>query len=310
MNLASREKYYNKLTSSTFIDTVKLLNFPDNMVKSIISYSLVFVFSNNNEGVACMSKIVFLDIDGTILNTQHEIPETTKMAVKALQEKGIVVAIATGRAPYMFRDIRKELNIDTYVSFNGQFAVFNNKPVLDYKVDMLTVESLRELALENGHSLVYMSTEEMVSSVKHDPLIESSLGSLNFDHPRYEEDFYLYHPLSQLLLFCQEGEEEAYAERISDYKFVRWHKYAVDIILKRGSKAQGIEKLVEVLGFDMKDTYAFGDGLNDIEMLQTVGTGIAMGNAQPELKQHADLVTKHVDEDGILHGLKEVGLIK
>ena len=78
---------------------------------------------------------------------------------------------------------------------------------------------------------------------------------------------------------------------------------------KGGSKAEGIKKLIEKLGFKMENVYAFGDGLNDIEMLQTVGTGIAMGNALDIVKEYADLVTTNVEDDGIVNGLKEVGLL-
>jgi hydroxymethylpyrimidine pyrophosphatase-like HAD family hydrolase len=68
--------------------------------------------------------------------------------------------------------------------------------------------------------------------------------------------------------------------------------------------------MIEKLGFDKKDVYAFGDGLNDIEMLEFVGNGVAMGNAEEVVKEVANLVTKDVAEDGILHGLELVGLLK
>ena len=74
---------------------------------------------------------------------------------------------------------------------------------------------------------------------------------------------------------------------------------------KGGSKAEGIKKLIEKLGFKMENVYAFGDGLNDIEMLQTVGTGVAMGNALDIVKEYADVVTTNVEDDGIVNGLKD-----
>ncbi len=68
--------------------------------------------------------------------------------------------------------------------------------------------------------------------------------------------------------------------------------------------------MIERLPFDISDTYAFGDGLNDLQMIEYVGTGVAMGNAVPELKEIADFVTKPVDEDGIAYAVKELGLLK
>lgn len=67
--------------------------------------------------------------------------------------------------------------------------------------------------------------------------------------------------------------------------------------------------MLEILGVDKEDVYAFGDGLNDVEMLSYVGYGIAMGNAEDEVKAAASYVTKHVSEGGIYEGLKMVGLL-
>ncbi len=91
--------------------------------------------------------------------------------------------------------------------------------------------------------------------------------------------------------------------------FIRWHKYSMDILPKGGSKAEGIKQMIKKLNFDLKDVYAFGDGLNDIEMIQEVGTGVVMGNASDEVKQYADFVTHDVAEEGIPYGLKKLGLL-
>jgi hydroxymethylpyrimidine pyrophosphatase-like HAD family hydrolase len=76
-----------------------------------------------------------------------------------------------------------------------------------------------------------------------------------------------------------------------------------------GSKAKGIHMLLEKAGIRREDTFAFGDGLNDVEMLKYVGTGVAMGNGCDEAKAASDLVTKAVSEDGIRYGLQMTGLI-
>ncbi|MCV5432962.1 HAD hydrolase family protein, partial [Escherichia coli] len=85
--------------------------------------------------------------------------------------------------------------------------------------------------------------------------------------------------------------------------------YSMDIIPNGGSKAKGIEKFIERLGFNREQVYAFGDGLNDLEMIEAVGTGIVMGNGHEDLKKLANYVTKDVSEDGIYHGLKWAGLL-
>lgn len=113
----------------------------------------------------------------------------------------------------------------------------------------------------------------------------------------------------QSLLFCTEGEEHQYEQAFNDFDIIRWHPVAVDILPKGGSKAKGIEKIVQKLGILEDNVYAFGDGLNDIEMLSTVKNSVAMGNAEEEVKEVAKYVTKSVEDDGIVHGLKLVGLL-
>ena len=95
----------------------------------------------------------------------------------------------------------------------------------------------------------------------------------------------------------------------SDFDFVRWHAVSVDILPSGGSKAKGIEKIVEALDIPKERQYAFGDGLNDIEMLSTVTNSVAMGNVEETVKIVAKYVTKSVEDNGILHGLQMVGLL-
>lgn len=84
----------------------------------------------------------------------------------------------------------------------------------------------------------------------------------------------------------------------------------MDVISLGGSKAIGVEKYMEYRGYTKDQVYAFGDNLNDMEMLQYVGHGVAMGNAPDAVKQAAKYVTKAVGDDGIAYGLKKLGLIE
>jgi hydroxymethylpyrimidine pyrophosphatase-like HAD family hydrolase len=79
--------------------------------------------------------------------------------------------------------------------------------------------------------------------------------------------------------------------------------------LSNSNKAVGLTKLLERFGIAPDEAVAFGDGLNDMEMLSLVGMGVAMGNARDELKQVADMVTLSAEEDGVRYGLKRLGLI-
>lgn len=256
-----------------------------------------------------MKKIVFFDIDGTLLDHEKKLPSSTKKAIQLLKENGVFVAIATGRAPFMFTNLKKELDIDSYVSFNGQYVVFENEAI--YK-NPLNQTELERFSLETNnyeHPLIFMNQLTMKATTKYHPYIESSMGSLLFPHPDEDQSFYVHNEIYQSLLFCKEDEEKLYFENYPEFDFIRWHPYSVDILPKGGSKAEGIKKMIERLGFELKDVYAFGDGLNDLEMLKAVGTGVAMGNGVPEAKALANLITTDVNKDGIWNGLKELKLI-
>src|SRR5699024_5051668 len=106
-------------------------------------------------------------------------------------------------------------------------------------------------------------------------------------------------------------EEEAAYERIfgEQLNLTRANEMSMDIISKNVSKATGAERMISALGISHQNTFAFGDGLNDMEMLNFVGTGVAMENGFEELKARADFVTDSVFNHGIAKGLKKLELI-
>ncbi|WP_249872392.1 Cof-type HAD-IIB family hydrolase [Oceanobacillus saliphilus] len=254
--------------------------------------------------------IIFFDIDGTLLNHDKKLPDLTKKAIFTLKEAGHEVAIATGRAPFMFEDLRKELDIHTYVSYNGQYVVLNDEVIHTNGLNLSSLEKLTDEALENEHPVVFMDHEDMTTNVPDHDYITESISTLKIDRfPTHDPNYYKDRAIYQTLLFCTEGEEKQYEEKYKDFDIIRWHPVAVDVLPAGGSKAEGIEKIVQKLGFPRERQYAFGDGLNDREMLTDIHHSVAMGNASEEIKSVAKYVTKSVDEDGLYHGLKMVGLL-
>lgn len=257
-----------------------------------------------------MSKpIVFFDIDGTILNHDKLIPQSTKEAISELQNKDIHVAIATGRAPFMFQDIREELKINSFVSLNGQYAEFEGETIHKHALHPEQLHLFTEKANELNIPLVYLNNETMKASKDAHPHIIEAMTSIKMNHPEVQSDFYHGRDIYQVLLFCEEHEETKLTNGFEQFNYIRWHDYSSDVLPIGGSKANGILQMVNHLGIDMNNVYAFGDGLNDLEMIENVGTGIAMGNAVDPLKKLANYVTSSVEEDGILKGLKWAGLL-
>lgn len=256
-----------------------------------------------------MNKIVFFDIDGTLLDSNKQLPRTTKKALDILKENGVFIAIATGRAPFMFEELREELDIDSFVCFNGQYVVFENEVIYKSSLPRDEVDQLVHYSFEKKHPIVFLDEKEMKSTELNHKWIAESIGSLKFPYPEAEIAFYKEREIYQALVFAEETADEAYKRDFPNFDFVRWHQFSTDVLPAGGSKAEGIKRMTDQLGINMKDVYAFGDGLNDIEMLKAVGTGIAMGNALDEVKGAADVITASVNDNGIWEGLKKLSLI-
>ena len=254
-------------------------------------------------------KVLIFDIDGTILDLEKNIPAGVEEAFKEARNNGHITVIATGRAPFLAKAIVDKLQIDSYISYNGQIVQFEGKTIHKGVIDKEELKKLSDFAALKDQPLVYMDNNEMVSNVPdHQDVIES-ISTLKVGFPRRAENFYLNNDIHQALIFCEKEVQKDYESAFPNLSFVRWHRVSCDVLPKGMSKAIGIKILLEYLGKSREDAIAFGDGLNDVEMLKFAGIGVAMGNAVDELKEHATIITDHVSENGLVNAMKKLELI-
>ncbi|WP_026905571.1 Cof-type HAD-IIB family hydrolase [Paucisalibacillus globulus] len=253
--------------------------------------------------------VIFFDIDGTLLDQNKELPSSTMEAIHELKRKGHIVAIATGRGPFMYKELREKLGINSFISYNGQYVVVEGQVVYANPLSKSTLKKLSDDALANGHPVVYLDPEVMKANVPEHPYITESVSTLKVGLPTHDPLYYQDNDIYQTLLFCGEAEEKQYIDDFPEFDFIRWHSVSTDVLPSGGSKANGIKKALEKLQIPAERVYAFGDGLNDLEMLSMIKNSVAMENGVDEAKACAKYVTKSVDEDGIYHGLKMVGLL-
>lgn len=282
-------------------------------------------------GALKMYKVIFFDIDGTLLTDKKRIPDSARKAIQDLKKKGIIPIIATGRAPFRIDEILASLDIQTHITLNGQYVVYEGEVIHQ---NPLSVDSVKRLALAaetNKQRIAFCGSDEilgtsmvtfgqkgllkkMIQQVPIAPpkkvmqLLMRYVGSSKRVKPilpHYYEDRTIY----QCIIHTTEEYDAFYQEAFPDCHFTRWNPYSVDVISKGMSKAVGIQKLIEHIGIDISETVAFGDGLNDIEMLQAVGMGIAMENGRTELKEIADDITASPENHGILKGLQKLNLV-
>lgn len=275
-----------------------------------------------------MQKLVFFDIDGTLVTASNQLPDSTIEAIKQLKANGHLPIIATGRPPKMFETVAKELEIDSYISLNGQYIVLEGQTIFkqtiptdrlenliqaSYEIDQRTFlitkddiignTFMREMILDQDFlTMVYTYLQDMPDSVTMEMFKRMSEKPL--DRTKFENEEVL-----SAFIHTAEAEDVYYQERFPDLHFTRATPHLSEVLIKGLHKGAGIQRIAKELGQDMKHTIAFGDSLNDIEMISTAGYGVAMGNGRDELKKVADLVTKHVESDGIYHALKKLALI-
>ena len=262
-----------------------------------------------------MIKAIFFDIDGTLVSFRtHEIPESTKMALQQLKEKGIKLFIATGRSPAQldFFQNQAEPVFDGFITMNGQYC-YNDKEVIREQCldrqDLIHLLPYLEENQEIGSSFVELDYVYFNHMTKGIQKMWDSLGKtapkLNFDSPNRVFE----HKTYQLSTYIPKEEEEEFFKYMPNCKSTRWHPDFMDVIPKNGGKIVGIQAVCQYYGIEQDEIMAFGDGGNDIEMVQYANIGVAMGNATEDVKAVADFVTKDIDEDGILFGLEQFGVL-
>lgn len=256
-------------------------------------------------------KIVILDIDGTILPHGKSISPATIQSIQQLRNKDMKVVIATGRPPYFAESILQETGVDSAVFFNGSYAFHEGKEIYKNAIDKEILQKIQQLSQNYQHPLTFLGgTSFKVTDLTH-PYIKEAYVHDEWMPELAPPRFWLDQDIYQLFLHCDIEEELHYQAEIPQLDFRRWTSGAktCDVNLSKSNKAVGLSKLLEKIGIAPDEAVAFGDGINDIEMLSFVGMGVAMGSAHDEVKQAAKMVTFSVEEDGVCFGLKQLGLI-
>ena len=256
-----------------------------------------------------MIKIVFFDIDGTLVSPiTREIPDSARLAIKALQYKGILCFAATGRHPNNTKGIGlEELNLDGIIGLNGQIAVDKNHNVLYCNaLDKADQEIIAKTFNEGKVSLAIVEKDRQYFNF----ITETAIAiRKKFMLPMPDISTYNGAEILQAIAYINEEDEAELMAKFKNCKSARWNSAGIDIINKSGGKDVGINKLINILGIKQEETMAFGDNYNDLDMLNFVHIGVSMGNGIDALKEAADYVTDTPEDGGIYNALKHFEII-
>ena len=256
-------------------------------------------------------KIIFFDVDDTLRTSKTGfIPASIPTVFKQLREKGILVGIASGRGIFgMVPEIR-ELNPDFFVTLNGAY-IEDKKGNVIYQNHIAKKDVEEYIAWTRRVGIEYSLVGSHVAKLStRTDLISKTVDSL---YPGLEVDpnFHEKQDIYQMWTFENQGDALALPDSLSNVlRMVRWHRYSSDVVPISGSKATGVEKVVEYLGLKPENVMVFGDGLNDLELFDYAGISVAMAVSHEKIKEKADYITKTVEEDGIFDALEGFGMVE
>lgn len=257
-------------------------------------------------------KIVFFDIDRTLYDPDiKRIPESTIDALKRLHaDPDVEIAIATGRAYYMLHIVEAiKPYINIYILINGQIILKDGQTIYRNPIETDKVRRVVDVFEAHGMQYGFLGEHDETLNIVDDKGKEA-FELVDMHLPRVDPDFYRHNDVFQMWAFCDRKDHHRFQQLFEELDLVRWLGGGFDLLSKGMSKKEGIQRILELEGIPLENAYAFGDGDNDIEMLDFIPNSVAMGNASPLAKQHAKHVTDDIKRDGLLKGLKLVGLLR
>ncbi|MDD6794321.1 MAG: HAD family hydrolase [Clostridiaceae bacterium] len=260
-----------------------------------------------------MKKAVFFDIDGTLIdciNGVFDMSPKVKEAIRKLQKAGHYVFIATGRPYSSLSQNLLDFGFNGFILTNGAQVIINDETVYADYIDKHYITSFVDF-LEK-HNVQYILEGAKYSYLKSEFKDFYDLyDKIGISHKLLKGSYDLNDiDVLKLEMLCTSPEAtEGCFELVN--KYTEFDNYNTidnsyfEMYPKKNTKATGILKALDILNIKVENSFAFGDGKNDIEMLQTVGCGIAMDNALDEVKIHADKVTESVYNDGVAVGIEK-----
>ena len=279
-----------------------------------------------------MSKIIFLDVDGTIVDYDNHIPDSAREAIRKARENGHLVYMCTGRSKAEMPDEIWNIGFDGMIGGNGSYVEHKGQILLHQLiphetakrvVDWLEARGL-EFYLESNNGLFAsrnfreiarptLRTYALGKGASEDQVlhmeVEDALHGLIYDGDLYRDDL---NKISFILHSYQDhlDSKEAFPELKAGTWGGRGEEALFgDLGVKDINKAYAVDLILDHLDADRANTIAVGDAKVDIPMLQACQIGVAMGNGGPEILAVADLITDDVGQDGLYKAFEKLNLL-
>lgn len=254
------------------------------------------------------NKVIFIDYDGTLYHrTNNKIYEEVYELFEKCNLNNIDIYLTTGRTmPYLFNDARLLSLVKGVIGANGSFIYEDDIYILDNFIQRKDIVDIYNYTFEHNLSVVFFHRNGCYASFKD----EEQFGKFKYFNPmptkvitsvdEVEEEIEL------ICLYTPVALIDPMIPLFPNVSIYKWGSSGADVVSNKVSKGKAIKKLLLDKGYDFNNTYAIGDGLNDIEMFKEVNMSVAMGNASDFVKEHAKKVTTSIFDRGVEKVLIEV----
>ncbi len=264
-----------------------------------------------------MKKVLVLDIDGTLTNSKKEITEATRLAIWDIMDRGHQVILASGRPTPGMRRYEEELELPKrggyLLSFNGAKVVdcVSGEVVHQKILPLSIIPGLHQFAKERGTGLITYLGDTVISAFEPDEYVEleARINKLPIRVVPHFVEFVDY-DINKCLLTAPANQAEAFEKELQEkygdmLSIYRSEPFFIEVMPGNVDKAASLDRMLPAIGMGQENTVCCGDGFNDISMIKYAKVGVAMGNAQPAVKEAADYITATNDEDGLVEVIKK-----
>lgn len=263
-------------------------------------------------------KAIALDLDGTLKSTDKVILPKTKNILMELARRGVIIILASGRPTKGLVAEAMELQLDT---LGGYLLSFNGASVIEFKTSRSIYQ--KTLSVEQAHKMydhgkkynlnvITYNDQNIITEDFDDRYViqESSVTTMDISRTASFKDA-VTTDVNKLLMT---GEPEYVASILDEFvkpfedelSIYRSEPYFVEVMSKGIDKGASLQALLDDIGLTKEELVAFGDGYNDLSMIEFAGMGVAMGNAVDEVKQRANAITSSNNEEGIFNTLQDL----
>jgi Cof subfamily protein (haloacid dehalogenase superfamily) len=268
--------------------------------------------------MATMYKLLVLDVDGTLLNSRKELTPVTLATLLKVQQMGVQIVLASGRATYGLRPLAGMLELDKYngyiLSYNGGqiFDMNTDKLLFERRIDSALIPYLEKKATQRHFTILTYRQDTVYTNNAADMHVreEAERNKMQLKEAARWADSITFDPCK---IMVASDDEAALEELENEWKkkldgvldVFRSEPYFLEVVPPSINKADTLGVLMGILSVDAEQIMAIGDGLCDIPMIQTAGLGIAMGNALEPVKRCTDYTTATNDDEGVARAVEE-----